>query len=89
MIISGSWQGLDRDRRSRLLPTEKVVAILLATQRSRAELLAATEAALAPIQTAVQAGRLAGADKIGLRVGGCWAGTRWPSTSPSPLPTPR
>jgi hypothetical protein len=37
--------------------------------RKRAELLAATEAALAPIQTAVQAGRLAGADKIGLRVG--------------------
>jgi hypothetical protein len=37
--------------------------------RKRTELLAATEAALAPIQAAVTAGRLVGADKIGLRVG--------------------
>ncbi len=37
--------------------------------RKRGELLAATEAALAPILTAVAAGRLAGADQIGLRVG--------------------
>jgi hypothetical protein len=55
-------------------PGERLVAArnpALAGERARkrAELLAATEAALAPIQTAVQAGRLAGADKIGLRVG--------------------
>ncbi len=37
--------------------------------RKRAELLDATGAALAPIQAAVTAGRLAGADRIGLRVG--------------------
>ena len=37
--------------------------------RKRTELLDATGAALAPIQAAVTAGRLAGADKIGLRVG--------------------
>jgi hypothetical protein len=37
--------------------------------RKRTELLDATQAALAPIQAAVTAGRLAGADKIGLRVG--------------------
>jgi len=37
--------------------------------RKRHELLDATEAALTPIQAAVTAGRLHGADKIGLRVG--------------------
>ena len=37
--------------------------------RNRLDLLTATEKALAPIQAAVQAGRLTGADKIGLRVG--------------------
>jgi hypothetical protein len=37
--------------------------------RKRAELLAATEAALAPIRTAVGTGRLRDADRIGLRVG--------------------
>ena len=55
-------------------PGERLVACrnpALATQRShkRDELLAATEALLAPIVASVQAGRLAGADKIGLRVG--------------------
>jgi hypothetical protein len=37
--------------------------------RKRLELLAATEALLAPIQSAVAAGRLVGADNIGRRVG--------------------
>ena len=37
--------------------------------RKRTEMLDATDAALAPIQAAVTAGRLVGADKIGLRVG--------------------
>ena len=37
--------------------------------RNRLDLLSATEKALAPILTAVQAGKLTGADKIGLRVG--------------------
>jgi len=37
--------------------------------RTRRELLAATETALAPLVTAVTQGRLTGADKIGLRVG--------------------
>jgi len=37
--------------------------------RKRSELLAATEEALAPIVSAVAAGRLAGADHIGLKVG--------------------
>jgi hypothetical protein len=43
----------------------------LAAERSRKrdELLAATEALLEPIAVAVAAGRLVGADKIGLRVG--------------------
>ena len=55
-------------------PGERLVAArnpALAAERARkrAELLAATEAALAPIGTAVAAGRLAGADQIGLRVG--------------------
>ena len=55
-------------------PGERLVACrnpALAAERSRkrAELLAATEALLAPIADAVAAGRLAGADKIGLRVG--------------------
>jgi hypothetical protein len=38
-------------------------------KRKRTELLAATEEALAPIISAVQEGRLVGADKIGLKVG--------------------
>jgi len=55
-------------------PGERLVACrnpLLATQRARkrAELLAATEAVLAPITAAVSEGRLVGADQIGLRVG--------------------
>jgi hypothetical protein len=55
-------------------PGERLVACrnpALATQRShkRDELLAATEALLEPIAAAVTAGRLAGADKIGVRVG--------------------
>src|SRR5664280_632610 len=55
-------------------PGERLVvcrnpALAAERARKRAELLAATEAALAKLQTAVQAGRLAGADKIGLRVG--------------------
>jgi len=55
-------------------PTERLVACrnpLLAEERKRkrGELLAATEAALAPIITAVDEGRLVGADKIGLRLG--------------------
>jgi hypothetical protein len=37
--------------------------------RKRTELLAATEAAAAPIASAVREGRLVGADKIGLKVG--------------------
>jgi hypothetical protein len=55
-------------------PGERLVACrnpLLAEERrrKRLELLDATEAALAPIVASVQGGHLAGADKIGLRVG--------------------
>ena len=55
-------------------PGERLVACrnpALAAERARkrSELLDATEALLVPIATAVAAGRLAGADKIGLRVG--------------------
>ncbi|MEP6648667.1 MAG: IS1634 family transposase, partial [Lapillicoccus sp.] len=55
-------------------PAERLVACRnpsLATERARkrSELLAATEETLAPIVAAVQAGRLAGADQIGLKVG--------------------
>jgi Transposase DDE domain len=55
-------------------PGERLIACrnpLLATERARTrhELLAATEALLGPITTAVHQGRLAGADAIGLRVG--------------------
>jgi len=55
-------------------PRERLVACrnpLLAAERKRkrAELLAATEDALAPIITAVEHGRLVGAEKIGLRLG--------------------
>jgi hypothetical protein len=55
-------------------PGERLVACrnpLLATERARKRdaLLAATETALAPIVAAVTAGRLVGADQIGLRVG--------------------
>lgn len=55
-------------------PGERLVACrnpLLAAERARkrAELLAATEAALAPIIAAVTAGRVAGAGPIGVKVG--------------------
>lgn len=55
-------------------PDERLVACrnpLLAEERKRkrAELLAATESALAPIIAAVEQGRLVGAEKIGMRVG--------------------
>jgi hypothetical protein len=55
-------------------PSERLIACrnpALAAERARKrnELLAATEAALAPITTAVSAGRLVGADRIGLKVG--------------------
>jgi hypothetical protein len=55
-------------------PDERLIACrnpLLADERARkrTELLAVTEEALAPIVSAVQQGRLAGADKIGLKVG--------------------
>jgi hypothetical protein len=55
-------------------PDERLIACrnpLLAEERTRkrSELLAATEEALAPIVAAVAAGRLAGADTIGLKVG--------------------
>jgi len=55
-------------------PGERLIACrnpLLAQERrrKREELLAATEAALAPIIEAVGEGRLVGADKIGLRLG--------------------
>jgi hypothetical protein len=55
-------------------PDERLIACrnpLLAEERARkrTELLAATEEALAPLISAVREGRLAGADKIGLKVG--------------------
>ena len=55
-------------------PGERLVACrnpALAAERARKrlELLAATETALAPVLAAVQAGRLVGADRIGLKVG--------------------
>jgi Transposase DDE domain len=55
-------------------PGERLIACrnpLLAAERARkrTELLAATEALLAPIAAVVAAGRLVGADQIGLRVG--------------------
>ena len=55
-------------------PTERLVACrnpALATERARKreEMLVATEALLAPIVRSVEAGRLVGADKIGLAVG--------------------
>ena len=55
-------------------PNERLVACrnpLLAGERTRKrnELLAATEAALAPIVASVESGQLTGTDKIGLRVG--------------------
>ena len=55
-------------------PGERLIACrnpVLAEQRARTReaLLAATETALAPIATAVAEGRLAGADRIGLKVG--------------------
>lgn len=55
-------------------PGERLIACrnpLLAEERTRkrAELLVATEAALAPIIGAVEEGRLVGADKIGVRLG--------------------
>lgn len=55
-------------------PGERLIACrnpFLAAERARkrVELLAATEQAMAPITAAVQAGRLRGADAIGLRIG--------------------
>jgi Transposase DDE domain len=55
-------------------PGERLIACrnpFLATERARkrGELLAATEDSLAPLVAAVAAGRLAGADRIGLKVG--------------------
>ena len=55
-------------------PDERLIACrnpLLAEERKRkrSELLTATEEALAPIISAVETGRLAGADNIGLKVG--------------------
>ena len=55
-------------------PGERLVAFrnpFLAAERARkrAELLTATETILAPVNAAVNAGRLSGADQIGLRVG--------------------
>jgi len=55
-------------------PGERLIACrnpLLATERARkrTDLLTATETALAPITAAVTAGRLHGADKIGLKIG--------------------
>src|SRR5699024_3063729 len=55
-------------------PGERLIACrnpFLAAERARKreELLTATEALMAPVITAVHAGRLRGADKIGLRVG--------------------
>jgi hypothetical protein len=55
-------------------PGERLIACrnpLLAVERARKRdaLLAATEAVLAPITAAVTAGRLVGADQIGMRVG--------------------
>jgi hypothetical protein len=55
-------------------PDERLIACrnpLLAEERKRkrSELLAATEEALASVITSVKEGRLAGADKIGLKVG--------------------
>jgi hypothetical protein len=55
-------------------PDERLIACrnpLLADERrrKRAELLAATEEAVAPIVTAVEQGRLSGAQNIGLRLG--------------------
>jgi hypothetical protein len=58
-------------------PGERLVACrnpFLAVERARkrSELLTATETILAPVVAAVQAGRLVGADQIGLRVGKIW-----------------
>ena len=55
-------------------PGERLVACRNPLQaahraRTRADLLAATEALLIPISTAVEQGRLAGADAIGIKVG--------------------
>ncbi len=55
-------------------PGERLIAcrnpaLAVERARKRTDLLTATETLLAPIQTAVAVGRLAGADKIGARVG--------------------
>ena len=55
----------------------------------REELLAATERDLDKIKARVDAGKLAGHDEIGLRVGTIITSTRWPSTSSWPSATPR
>ena len=58
-------------------PGERLIACrnpALATERARKrnDLLTATENTLAPILESVRTGRLAGADKIGLKVGAVW-----------------
>jgi hypothetical protein len=58
-------------------PGERLVAcrnpfLALERARKRDELLAATETILAPVAASVTAGRLVGADKIGLKVGKIW-----------------
>jgi len=58
-------------------PGERLVAcrnpfLALERARKRDELLAATETILAPVVATVTAGRLRGADKIGLKVGKIW-----------------
>jgi hypothetical protein len=47
----------------------------------RLELLDGIDALLAPINASVEAGRLAGADNIGVRVGKVIGRLRWPNTS--------
>jgi hypothetical protein len=80
LVVKGSLQLGLFDERNLVeitdpdFPGERLVACrnpLLADERrrKREELLAATEALLAPILAAVAAGRLRGADKIGLRAG--------------------
>jgi hypothetical protein len=55
-------------------PGERLIAcrnpfLALERSRKRGELLAATETAVAPVAAAAEAGRLVGADRIGLKVG--------------------
>ena len=72
-------------------PGERLVACknpLLADERARKrnELLDATEALLGPVRLAVDAGRLVGADRIGMRAGKSSTVTKWPNISSWPLP---